>query len=148
VPFEVTVAAFADDGTRSPAAGASVNGASAPTDAQGHATVTLTGTGTRTLQATHSPDIPSNHVGVCVDADPTACPDAHGKLIFGSRRGDDIAGTRGWDRIKAGRGPDVVDLRSGGRDRVRCGAGHDRVILRRSDHDDRIGSSCERVVRR
>ena len=68
--------------------------------------------------------------------------------IFGSGQGDHIRGTRGWDAINAGRGPDVVDLRNGGRDRVACGGGHDKVIVKRGDHDDRIAPSCERVVKR
>ena len=39
VPFQVTVHSYADDGTRHPAAGASVTGAAAPTDAGGHTMV-------------------------------------------------------------------------------------------------------------
>jgi hypothetical protein len=147
VPFTVTVFAYADDGTRSPAQGVSVTGAAGPTDANGNATVSL-GVGTHALRATHSPDIPSNHVAVCVNANLGRCPDAHGKLIYGSGAGDRIHDTRGWDRITAGRGRDVVDLRRGGRDRVNCGSGADRVIVRHSDHDNRIASNCERVIRR
>jgi hypothetical protein len=147
-PLTVKVLSYADDGTRSPAAGVHVTGAAAPTDSSGHATVTLTRSGTRTLRATRSPDIPSNRVTVCVNADLSRCPAAHGKLIFGSGAGDRIHDTRGWDRIKAGSGPDAVNLRRGGRDRVNCGRGRDRVIERRSDHDNRIASNCERVVRR
>ena len=148
VPFTVTVLSDADDGTRSPAQGVSVTGAAAPTDADGHATVTLTRAGTNTLRATHSPDIPSNRVAVCVNTDLSKCPNAHGKLIFGSRARDVIRDTRGWDRIRSGGGRDVVDLRRGGRDRVNCGGGRDRVVENRSDHDNRIASNCERVVRR
>ncbi len=148
VPFGVTVSSYADDGTRTAAAGATVTGAAAPTDAGGHAMVTITGTGTHTLRATRSPDIPSNGVEVCVNPDRSQCPHAHGKLIFGTAHRDRIAGTRGWDRIKSGAGRDVVDLRSGGEDRVSCGGGRDRVIERRRDHDNRIAASCERVIRR
>jgi hypothetical protein len=68
--------------------------------------------------------------------------------MYGSTRADGIRGTRGWDRIKARGGADVVNLRSGGRDRVNCGGGGDKVILDRGDRDDRIRSSCERVLRR
>jgi len=110
--------------------------------------VTSASPGIDTLQATHSPDIPSKHLRVCVNADPAKCPDGHGKRIFGSHARDLIDGTKGWDRVKAGGGRDVVDLRSGGRDRVNCGGGPDRVIVKRGDQDDRIATSCERVVRR
>ncbi len=68
-PFEVRVFAYDDKGKRKPAGGATVTGASAPTDAEGRATVTLTGAAT--LRATHGKDIPSNQAAVCVSG---ACP--------------------------------------------------------------------------
>jgi hypothetical protein len=148
VPYQVTVYSYADDGTRSPAAGAAVTGAATPTGAGGHTMVTSTEAGTDTLHATHGQDIPSNRVEVCVDPDPSRCPQVHGKRIFGSGRADEIRGTRGWDAIQAGGGGDQVELRGGGRDRVNCGGGDDSVIVNRGDHDDRIAASCERVVKR
>jgi hypothetical protein len=148
VPYQVTVYSYADDGTRSAAAGAAVTGAAAPTGAGGHAMVTSSEAGTDRLHATRGQDIPSNRVKVCVDADLSQCPHVQGKRIVGSRRGDEIRGTRGWDAIKGGGGGDQVDLRRGGRDRVNCGAGHDKVIVERGDHNDRIVASCERVVKR
>lgn len=148
VPYQVTVYAYADDGTRSAATGAAVTGAALPTGSAGHTMVTSPAAGTQTLQATRAQDIPSNHVQVCVNQDPAKCSDAHGKRIFGSARGDRIRGTQGWDAINAGGGRDVVDLRDGGRDRVRCGGGRDKVIVERGDHDDRIAPSCERVVKK
>ncbi len=148
VPYQVTVYSYADDGTRSAAAGATVTGAAVPTGSSGHTMVTSPAAGADTLRASRGQDIPSNRVKVCVNQDPSRCPDAHGKRIFGSARGDHISGTRGWDAINAGRGRDVVDLRDGGRDRVRCGGGRDKVILERGDHDDQIADSCERVVKR
>jgi hypothetical protein len=147
VPYRVTVYSYADDGTRTAASGATVNGAAQPTGSAGHTMVTSKA-GTHTLQATRGQDIPSNHVKVCVDTDPSRCPNAHGLRIFGSRHGDRIKGTRGWDRIKADGGRDRVDLRAGGRDRVGCGGGRDRVIVKRGDHDDRIARNCERVIKR
>jgi hypothetical protein len=63
-PFEVSVFSYNDKGKRKPAAGVTVSGASGPTDAAGHATVTLA-TAT-TLVARHGKDIPSNGVAVCV----------------------------------------------------------------------------------
>jgi hypothetical protein len=148
VPYQVTVYSYADDGTRSAAAGATVTGAALPTGSGGHTMVTSTAGGNEMLQATRGQSIPSNHVKVCVNSDPSRCPDAHGRRIFGSRRGDHITGTRGWDSINAGGGPDVVDLRNGGRDRVACGGGDDKVIIKRGDHDNRIAPGCERVVKR
>jgi len=147
VPFEVTVYSYADDGTRHPAVGARVTGAAAPTDSAGHATVTAPA-GTDVLRATHSPAIASNHVSVCVSADPSKCPDAHGKRIIGSDQADQIAGTRGWDSIWARGGNDRIDLRSGGMDQVGCGAGTDQVILQPGDSNDHIRSNCEQVIRK
>jgi hypothetical protein len=69
VPFEVRVFSYSDKGKRKPAAGVTVSGASGPTDAQGHATVTLSGPSA--LVATHGKDIPSNQAAVCVSG---ACP--------------------------------------------------------------------------
>jgi hypothetical protein len=148
VPYQVTVYSYADDGTRSAAAGATVTGAALPTGAAGHTMVTSLAAGTDALRATRAKDIPSNTVKVCVNQDRAKCPDAHGERIFGSARGDHIRGTRGRDAINAGGGRDVVDLRDGGRDRVRCGGGRDKVILERGDRDDRIATSCERVVKK
>ena len=148
VPYRVTVYSYADDGTRSAAAGAIVAGAAQPTGSGGHTMVTSTETGTDWLRATRGQDITSNRVQVCVKSDLSACPGAHGKRIFGSGRRDRIRGTRGWDAIKAGRGRDRVNLRPGGRDRVNCGGGRDQVIVKRGDRNDRIAHSCERIVRR
>ena len=47
------------------------------------------------LQGDPRADIPSNRVKVCVNADPSKCPSAHGKRIFGSGHADRINGTRG-----------------------------------------------------
>jgi hypothetical protein len=152
VPFQVSVVQFDDSGTQSPAAGATVSGGTTPvtTGPRGKATVTVNTQGTSTLRATRSRDgsIPSNRVAVCVNADLAKCPSAHGKLILGSRRADEIAGTPGWDGISARAGDDVVNIRSGGKDRVRCGTGRDRVVVMPGDGDDVIADSCERVVRR
>lgn len=63
-PFAVRVFAYADDGTRTPAAGVKVRGASGPTGADGRTTVTLDKP--KRLIARHGKDIPSNRVAVCV----------------------------------------------------------------------------------
>jgi hypothetical protein len=68
VPFGVRVFSYNDKGKRKPAAGVTVTGATAPTDADGRTTVTLSGpvSGPFTLAATHGKDIPSNQVDVCL----------------------------------------------------------------------------------
>jgi hypothetical protein len=63
-PFAVRVFAYADGGTRAPAAGVKVTGASGPTGADGRATVTLARP--ERLIARHGGEIPSNRVAVCV----------------------------------------------------------------------------------
>ena len=60
MPYQVTVYSYADDGTRSPAAGATVTGAALPTDAAGHTMVTSPRPGPTLLRATRAQDIPSN----------------------------------------------------------------------------------------
>jgi hypothetical protein len=69
VPFAVQVFSYDDKGKKRPAAGVAVTGASAPTGADGSATVTLTAP--TVLAANHGQDIPSNRVAVCVGG---VCP--------------------------------------------------------------------------
>jgi RTX calcium-binding nonapeptide repeat (4 copies) len=149
--FTAKVLRFTGQGKSSPAAGVSlmtgdrrVVGTTGP---NGEARVRLGRSATLDATGTAN-DIPSNHVSVCVNADEAKCPEAHGKLIYGSKRADRIKGTRGSDRIKARGGADVVNLGSGGEDRLSCGGGRDRVILDRGDRNDDVASSCERVSRR
>jgi hypothetical protein len=68
-PFQVTVYSYDEKGKRKPVSGATVTGASGPTDASGKATVTLSAPGS--LVATHGKDIPSPAVSVCIGI---ACP--------------------------------------------------------------------------
>lgn len=63
-PFAVRVFSYADDGTRRPAAGVKVTGASETTGADGRTKVTLDKP--KRLIARHGGDIPSNRVAVCV----------------------------------------------------------------------------------
>jgi endoglycosylceramidase len=74
--------------------------------------------------------------------------------VVGTRRNERLVGTNGRDvlragggrdRVRARRGRDRVRTRDGRRDRVRCGGGRD---LARADRRDRIGRTCERVIRR
>ena len=64
-PFTVTVSSYDDMGKKSPAAGVSVTGATAPTGADGTTQVTLSAPGV--LTATHGVDIPSNQIAVCLN---------------------------------------------------------------------------------
>jgi hypothetical protein len=68
--FTVSVFSYDEKGKKKPVAGATVTGAAAPTDAEGHATVVLTEP--EKLVARDGKDIPSNQVTVCLgDA---SCP--------------------------------------------------------------------------
>jgi len=62
--FQVTVYSYDEKGKRKPVSGATVTGASGPTDAGGKATVTLSAPGS--LVATHGKDIPSPAAEVCI----------------------------------------------------------------------------------
>jgi hypothetical protein len=70
-PFTVSVFAYDDRGKKKPAAGVTVTGASAPTDSEGHASVTLSAP--TVLAASHGKDIPSNGAAVCIGG---VCPGA------------------------------------------------------------------------
>jgi hypothetical protein len=63
-PFQVTVYSYDEKGKRKPVSGATVTGASGPTDSAGKATVTLSAPAS--LVATHGKDIPSPAEGVCI----------------------------------------------------------------------------------
>jgi hypothetical protein len=63
-PFQVTVYAYDEKGKRKPVSGATVTGASGPTDSAGKATVTLSASAA--LVATHGKDIPSPVAEVCI----------------------------------------------------------------------------------
>ena len=143
-----TVYAYADDGTRTPAAGATVSFASAPTDASGRTTLNLPNPGLYAVRATRSGDIPSKNASICVHARVATCPPAQGRTIYGSPGDDEIATTSGDDVVFAGRGDDRIKLDRGGADVVDCGPGRDVVIARRGDRDDRIERSCEKVIRK
>ncbi|MET0559068.1 MAG: hypothetical protein ABW065_10415 [Solirubrobacterales bacterium] len=64
VAFQVTVVSYDEKGKRKPVSGATVSGASGPTDSQGHATVTLAAPSS--LRATHGKEIPSAAEPVCI----------------------------------------------------------------------------------
>jgi hypothetical protein len=145
--FEARVVIHDFDGTPAPVNDATILGAESATPlGNGEYAITVAN-GTSTLTAARGQDVRSNHVPVCVRAELSRCPKAHGRTIVGSGRGDELKGTRGFDRISSGGGDDRVNLRQGGRDRVKCGGGGDLVLLDRGDRDDRVADSCERVRR-
>jgi hypothetical protein len=138
---EVQAVQYADDSTRTPAAGATVSGGGSPvtTDAQGRATVAL-GSGITTLQATRGADIPSNEVSICVAESASDC--APQQEIAGTRRPDRIKGTELADKIKAKARNDRVKARGEGPDRINCGTGKRDVAV--VDPDDTV-RACERI---
>jgi hypothetical protein len=69
LPFDVRVYSYDEKGKRKPVAGATVSGASGPTDASGKASVTLSAPGL--LRATHGKEIPSGAEPVCIGG---TCP--------------------------------------------------------------------------
>ncbi len=148
--FTVKVIRFTGQGKSSPAGGVVVTAGGdnvGTTRPDGKIRVRLARSAR--LEATGTAnDVPSNRVAVCVSARRSRCPAAHGERMYGSKRGDRIRDTRGWDGIKSRGGADVVNLRSGGRDHVNCGGGRDKVILEKGDRNDRIAASCERLRRR
>lgn len=142
-PFSVQVFEYTDKGFVKPAAGATLTGAAAQSDAQGLAQVTLPAS--RAVEASRAGAIPSRALPVCVRADLSRCPKKAGRPIFGSGLADEIAGTPGPDNVKAGGGDDSIAVRSGAKDQVQCGAGRDKVKADRSDKVDKRG--CEQVIR-
>jgi hypothetical protein len=139
----VKVIEYADDGTQTPAAGATVGGGDAPatTDAQGRATVSV-GSDNATLRATRGAAIPSNEATVCISDVPSDCSDVPGELIAGTDKADKVKGTKGPDRIKARAANDLVKARGGAPDRINCGSGRRDVAL--VDADDTV-RACEKV---
>jgi hypothetical protein len=141
--IRVRVFAYDQNGRRTPAAGATVHGAT--TDAQGRATIAAPdGGGRLDLRATRGADVPSERLSVCVGSSAN-CASRRGKRVFGSSRAERIAGSGGPDVIRAGAGDDRIGVRGGGPDTVRCGKGRDRVS---ADGADRVARDCEIVRRR
>lgn len=126
VPFGVRVLRIDDAGRSRPATGVAVDGADLPTDAEGETRAVLTGS--RRIRAVRPGSIPSAPVPVCVGGS-AECPAKRGRLVFGSRLADRIAGTPGDDEIRSRAGDDTVNVRGGGSDRVDCGPGADTVVL-------------------
>jgi hypothetical protein len=144
-PFAVEVTAYDGDGNPSPAAGVTVAGAAAPTDAQGRTTATVTAR-TKNLRATKPGAISSNEVTVCTRSLPD-CPPGYARTIGGTRRADRISGSRAAETIEAGGGRDrITATRGRAPDRIDCGPGRDRATIARGSRSKL--RSCEQVRRR
>lgn len=145
--FTVSVTAYGFAGSPTPVAGMKIKGAETVSDnADGTYDVTV-GNGFTSLYAKGKPAIASPAVEVCVRANPAQCPEAHGRVIVGSSENDLIDGTAGWDEIRSGGGPDVVNIApDSGRDKVNCGGGEDEVIVLEGDTDDEIAANCEEII--
>lgn len=145
VAFTVTVWQYDFAGKRTPAAGAEVRGVTVQTtDANGRATITVDRRQVVRLRATRANDIPSETLGVCVDA-PSKCPARRGEHIVGRNVADRITGTPGSDVVEARGGADRIQVNGGGIDAVDCGPGRDTVV---KDRRDTAAKDCERVVNR
>jgi hypothetical protein len=139
-PTEVRVFEYDDTGARVPAAGVTVTGASAATDATGRTTVSLTNAGSE-LEATRAGAI-TDSAGICVRAEIGDCPKEPGTNIGGSRDDDVVEDGDGGDSISMGAGDDRANTRDGFADDVSCGSGKDTV---KADREDEIANNCEKV---
>ena len=141
----VKVVSYADNGTRSPAAGVEVTGAEDPTDAEGRTTV-VADEGVTALRGSRPGSIASNSVALCGE-EPSECPAGYATTIGGTSRGDEIDATGAAEEIVAGAGKDTIDARGGAfRDKIVCGPGDDVVIVDRGSEPKL--RSCEKVKRR
>lgn len=145
--FTLRVREHGFDGSVDPAVGATIEGAQSVNDlGDGTYEVTVSDGFTR-LRATRGLDVPSNSTKTCSLEQSSQCPKAHGRMIVGSARRDDLSGTRGFDKIDSRRGDDDIDLSQPGQDIVSCGAGEDTILLGKGDRDDQIDENCEKVKR-
>lgn len=143
----VRVFEYADDGTRAPAAGATIAGTGVVTGPDGRAEVEPQG-GTTRLQAVRTGDIPSRQVGVCAGSEVTDCPDVGDLFVVGTGAKDKIKADRRLSAIHSHGGSDTIDVRRA-KDSlpplVKCGTGKDTIVIRRKQEYTARG--CERVKR-
>ena len=140
----VRVVSYADDGTRSAAAGVTVSGADAPTDEAGRTTVQADQP-LLDLTAKRSGSIPSNTVHVCTQS-ASACPAGYATTTGGSRGDDRIKVARAATTVLAGGGGDRITARKGSvGDLFKCGGGKDEVSVSRKIKRRSGFSGCERI---
>lgn len=140
-PTEVQVFEYADDGTRTPAAGVEVTGASAPTGPDGTTEIALT-TAYQTIAASRDGAI-TDETQICAGDEARDCPKQAGTIIGGSSKPDKIKGTKGPDSIDAGGANDKIDARDGEVDDVDCGGGKKNKV--KADREDEVAKNCEKV---
>jgi hypothetical protein len=143
----VKVFEYADDGTRTPAAGAEVGGAT--TGADGTAQVAPTGAGTR-LVARRDGAIPSRALDVCQAQKISDCPNGHVLEISGSDSADKIKSDKRPSLISGHRGSDRIDLtksKDSAPPIVDCGPGEDVLIVRKGQKFT-ARKGCETTKRR
>lgn len=143
----VRVFEYADDGTRSPAAGAKIKGAGKadPTDAKGKTVVTVSDR-SGSFRAVRSGAIPSNSLEVCIVLE-FGCGAGEMLDFSGSGKADEIR-VRGARpvHVSALGGADTVDLtRLKSYAFVECGVGKDQVLVA-AGQDFVARRSCETVT--
>jgi hypothetical protein len=139
-PTRVQVFEYADDGTKTPAAGVAVTGAEQPTDANGETTVSLA-VESQTLTASREGAI-SDQSQICAQAQLEDCPKKAEDLYAGSPSDDVIKDGDGQDAVSAGAGDDEIEVRDRFTDDVDCGKGKDVV---KADENDEVAKDCEKV---
>ncbi len=144
--IRVKVSEYADNGKKTPAAGAKIVGTGVTTDASGKATVPIQGATTR-LRAVRVGAIPSPAVDVCEQLKLSDCPNGHPLEIDGTDGADHIRSDKRPTVINAYRGRDVVNLKpstNAAPPIVKCGPGKDVVKVR---HHQKFTArhSCERI---
>ena len=145
----VQVFQYADDGTKTPAAGATIKGTGVVTGADGTAQVPATA-GLESLQAVRAGAIPSRALAVCVTDDPgNACTAERPLETNGSIKDDKIkADPKRLSEINSGRGDDKIDIRNVIKDsaspRISCGDGKDVILAGKKQQFD-AAKNCEKV---
>lgn len=140
----VEVTAFADDGSREPAVGATVSEAAEPTDSQGR-TIASSADDLLRLRATLDGAIPSNENIICT-LPAEKCPAGYAEVIAGTPKADVIEADRESETILAGGGDDKIDASAGTpHDLIKCGGGKDEVRLSGADAELAVLKGCERV---
>ena len=145
----VQVFEYADNGTKTPAAGATIKGTGVVTGADGTAQVPVT-SNMKSLQAVRAGAIPSRELDVCVTDDPgNACTAERPLEVNGSTADDKIkAEPKRVSEINSRGGDDTIDIRNviknSATPRIRCGRGKDQILAGMKQKFD-AAKSCEKV---
>ena len=145
-PVGVSVKSYDVNGTASPAAGVTLQGAGdVMTDANGEATLVFDA-GRPFIRGVRDPDIQTDTLHLCVWEDSASeCDRWLTGWTVGTKGDDRIRGGENPERIAGRAGDDRINSRhDGAADSVRCGRGDD---VARVDKRDRVRGNCE-IVRR